>query len=157
MEENELEKKIIDDAFGIGVMLKLLIGIGEAVAGTALVFFGQFIVNNIVIKPAKGEIAEDPHDFVANTIIKIIGEFSASSNIFAAVYLLFHGAVNIFLAVSLLRGKLWAYPAAIAGFGLFISYQLFRYFHTHSILLLAMTLFDIIIVALVWLEFKKAK
>jgi uncharacterized membrane protein len=68
--------------------------------------------------------------------------------------LVFHGAVNIFLAVALLKNKMWAYPWAISGFCLFAIYQIFRYFHTYSLLLLILTIFDIFIISLVWMEYK---
>lgn len=148
------EKKIVDDAFHWGVTIKFLIGLGEAVVGIIFAFFGKFIVNNFIVVLARQEIAENPHDLIANFLIKSAGEFSAGSHIFAVAYLLIHAAVNIFLAVSLLKNKLWAYPTAIVAFGIFIFYQFYRYLHTNSPLLLLFTIFDLFIIVVVWLEYK---
>jgi uncharacterized membrane protein len=104
---------------------------------------------------AQQEILEDPHDFIANLVIKSLDGFSSGSWIFAVFYLLFHGVVNVFLAVNLLKNRIWAYPWAITVFSLFIIYQIFRYLHTHSILLLAFTIFDIFIVFIISLEYYK--
>jgi uncharacterized membrane protein len=39
-------------------------------------------------------------------------------------------------------------------FGGFIAYQLYRYTHTHSLALIALTVFDAIVIWLVWLEWR---
>jgi len=57
----------------------------------------------------------------------------------------------------LLKNKIWAYPLAMAGFGSFTIYQVFRYFHNHSILLLFLILFDILMIAVILLEYKTKK
>ena len=46
---------------------------------------------------------------------------------FAAIYLLSHGVIKVVLVASLFRELLWAYPAAIVVFTLFIVYQLYPY------------------------------
>jgi uncharacterized membrane protein len=43
---------------------------------------------------------------------------------------------------------------ALVVFGLFIVYQLYRYTHTHSIWLLAITGLDIVVIMLTWYEFR---
>ena len=106
---------------------------------------------------AQQEILEDPNDFIANYLIKTANYFASGSHIFAVVYLIFHGLVNISLAIALLKDKIWAFPWATAGFGFFIIYQVFRYFHTYSLLLLFLTVFDILIVLIIFLEYNKKK
>jgi uncharacterized membrane protein len=73
------------------------------------------------------EIAEDPHDFVANHLRHAVGHFSLGSEHFMAIYLLGHGIVKIFVVVALLRNKLWTYPAALIVFGGFVVYQIYRF------------------------------
>ena len=148
-------KKIIDEFFELGVFIKFLIGVSEFLAGVVLAVSKKLIVDNLIMNFAQQEILEDPHDFIANIVIKSLDGFSSGSWIFAVFYLLFHGVVNVFLAVNLLKNRIWAYPWAITVFSLFIIYQIFRYLHTHSILLLAFTIFDIFIVFIISLEYYK--
>jgi uncharacterized membrane protein len=51
----------------------------------------------------------------------------------------------------------WAYPAAIVAFTLFVVYQLYRYSHTHSTALLALSALDAAVIALTWLEYRRLK
>lgn len=61
------------------------------------------------------------------------------------------------LVAGLLREKLWAYPASIVVFGLFIFYQLARFRYTHSVELLLLTVLDVIIILLTWHEYRFLK
>ena len=138
-------------------MIKSIFGFFEILAGIVFAISGRLIVNNLIIALTQQEISEDPNDFFANFLVKAANSFSAGSHIFAVVYLIFHGLINIFLAVALLKNKIWAYPWAMTGFSIFIIYQIFRYFHTHSLLLLFLTIFDIFIVLIIFLEYNSKK
>jgi uncharacterized membrane protein len=65
-----------------------------------------------------------------------------------------HGIVKLFLVVGLLRNKLWAYPAAIVVFVLFIAYQLYRLSSAPSPLLVLLTVFDVVVIGLTWHEYR---
>ena len=103
------------------------------------------------------EFLEDPRDYVANIAQHYLPYFSDHSQSFAAFYLLSHGIIKIFLAIGLLRNRLWAYPAAIVFFILFILYQVYRYTYTQSSFLILLTVFDLIVVGLTWHEYKIVK
>lgn len=152
-----IKKKIIDRTFEIVVFVKSFFGFFEILAGVMLAFSGRLQVNNLIIYLTKEEITQEPNDFFANSTISFFDKFSSGSHVFAVVYLIFHGVINLFLVVALIKNKIWAYPCAILGFGLFIFYQIYRYFHTLSISLLMLTLFDIFIVWIIYLEFKEKK
>jgi uncharacterized membrane protein len=80
--------------------------------------------------------------------------FSVSDRHFYAFYLLSHGLIKIFLVAGLLRNKLWAYPAALVVMSLFILYQLYRYTYTQSFGLIVLSVFDIVVIALIWHEYR---
>lgn len=147
-------KKSLDEIFEIGILIKSFFGFFEILGGFIFAVSGNFIVNDLIINFAQQEIADDPNDFFANYLIKLAGGFSSDTHLFAVIYLILHGIVNMFLAIALLKNKMWAYSWAIAGFSLFIIYQIYRYFHTYSLILLVLTLFDIFIVLLIFLEYK---
>lgn len=151
------EGKIIDKIFESVVLIKALFGFFEMAAGILFAFSGQKIVDNFIISMAQEEIAEDPNDLIANYLINLANEFSLNTQIFAVAYLIFHGVVNLFLAVSLLKNRVNDYPWAIGFFGAFIFYQVYRFFHNYSLVLLALTIFDIFIVSIIWIEYRRRK
>ena len=67
------------------------------------------------------------------------------------------GLVKMGLVAGLLREKLWAYPVALAVLGLFFCYQMYRLAHTHSSGLGFFSLLDLIILVLIWREYKSLK
>ena len=58
---------------------------------------------------------------------------------------------------ALFRKYLWAYPLAIIAFALFLAYQLYRYSHTHSIWLVALSALDLFVIAITWLEYRRVR
>jgi uncharacterized membrane protein len=95
------------------------------------------------------------NDIIANFLLKTSREFSVASQYFGVLYLLAHGIVKLFLFMMLRQKKLWAYPLTIVFLVLFIGYQIYRYTYSKSIWLVALTIFDIIMVFLTWLEYKR--
>jgi len=148
-------KKIIDKIFKWGIFTKSVFGFFEILGGILFFISDKFITNNFIIYLAQQEIAEDSDDLIANFIMKSANSLANGSQFFAVFYLLFHGAVNIFLAISLFKNKLWAYPSSIGLFGVFVIYQIYRYFHTFSLVLLFLALFDTFIILVIWLEYKR--
>ena len=56
--------------------------------------------------------------------------------------------------MSLFRERLWAFPLALFVLAVFVAYQLHRFGRTHSIVLLMLTLLDVVVMALIWREFR---
>jgi uncharacterized membrane protein len=73
---------------------------------------------------------------------------------FAGIYLIAVGLINMVLSIGLLTGALWSYPAALAALAVLMSYQLYRYTHTHAIALILLTIFDAGVWLLVWQEYR---
>jgi uncharacterized membrane protein len=61
---------------------------------------------------------------------------------------------KLLLVVGLLRGKLWSYPASLVALGAFMAYQVYRYSYTYSAGLLVLTVFDAIVMVLIWHEWR---
>ena len=76
---------------------------------------------------------------------------------FGAVYLLWHGLVKAVLVAGLLLKQRWAYPTAILAFVLFVIYQLYRYTFTHAPELIYLSVLDVIVIALTWLEYQRLR
>lgn len=147
-------EKNIHLIFEVSLWLKGLFALSEIIAGIAGYFVSQQFLLSIVLWVTKEEFAEDPHDLVANFLLRAVENLSVNTQKFVAVYLLAHGVIKLWLIVGLLRRELWYYPVAITVFALFIVYQLYRYTFTHSIWLLAITVLDILVIALTWHEYR---
>jgi uncharacterized membrane protein len=152
-----LTEKRFRQLFRIGIFLKAVDGVLEFAGGILLLLISKESLNQIVTFLTQHELSEDPNDLVANYLIHAVHHLSASTKQFGALYLLFHGAVKIFLVVGLFRDKLWAYPSAMVFLVAFIGYQLYRYSLTHSVALILLTAFDVLIVFLIWHEYRYLK
>jgi uncharacterized membrane protein len=149
--------KILHKAFEIGILLKALNGLFEMAGGILLFWVNPTTLNRIVILLTQSELSEDPKDLIANFLIKTAQEFSFSTQLFGIFYLLSHGIIKIFLVTSLWQRRLWAYPAAIIFFSAFCIYQIYRYHFTHSIWLIFLTVLDIFVIVLTWIEYHRLK
>ncbi|TMB72624.1 MAG: DUF2127 domain-containing protein, partial [Deltaproteobacteria bacterium] len=96
-------------------------------------------------------------DWFATTLRHLVHNLSSDTKLFVSAYLVAHGLIKVFLVASLLRKKLWAYPTALWFLGIFLLYQLYRFSHTHSLGLLALSAFDLFVASLVWREYRSQK
>lgn len=140
--------------FRWSVSLKGLNALLELVGGIGLLLVTPDFILRAVAFLTQDELAEDPKDFVATTLLHAAQQLSVTTELFMALYLLVHGIVKGLLVVALLRHLLWAYPLSIVVFGLFILYQLYRFTLTHSFGLIALSLFDVVVIAMIWLEYR---
>ncbi len=126
----------------------------ECIGGLLFVFMSTATIARVVNAVTQEELIEDPHDFVANRLLQIAGNLSVSTEHFYAFYLLSHGLVKTLLVVGLLKNELWAYPVSLVVLALFVLYQLYRFSYTHGLGLIALTAFDVIVVGLIWHEYR---
>ena len=96
----------------------------------------------------------EPLDAIAHYLLRSVSHLSEGAQLFGFIYLLSHGVIKILLVVSLWNRKLWAYPAAIVFFILFVIYQLYRYSVSHSAWMLLLSALDAAIVFLTWTEYR---
>jgi uncharacterized membrane protein len=149
--------ELLHESFLVTLVLKGGLSALEVLGGVLLLFVPPTMINHLVRVLTQHELSEDPNDFLFRHLVLWSQHFSVSSQIFAAVYLLSHGLVKLFIVASLWKRKLWAYPAGIVFFLVFIVYQVYRYQHTHSIGLIVLTVFDIILIYLTWVEYRRVQ
>jgi uncharacterized membrane protein len=148
---------LLDRSFEIGIILKGLDGILEVVGGLLLLVVTPATINHVVTSLTQHELSRDPHDFIASHLLHASQGLTGSGALFAAIYLLSHGAVKIVLVAALLRNKLWAYPWTIAFLVVFIGYQTYRMTFKPTLGLAALTIFDIVVVWLTVREYRKQR
>lgn len=148
---------VLDRTFLISLILKGLDGVLELICGIALLIVTPEQIAAVVQALTHNELSEDPHDFIANWLVRYANSLDVSTTAFGAAYLLVHGVVKVFLVVAVLQGKLWAYPWLIGFLVLFIGYQGFELIVHFSWGLLLLTAFDIFIVILTVREYRLRK
>src|SRR5260370_32651073 len=139
--------------FEISVLLKGLHALLELVGGLFLLFVSTGTIVRALTWLTQDELVEDPHDIIARYFIHAGEQLSAGKQ-FASLYLLSHGIIKLALVIGLLKNKLWAYPWSISVLGLFMIYQVYRYTYTHAIGLSLLQLFDVVVLWLIWHEYR---
>ncbi|HVJ40461.1 MAG TPA: DUF2127 domain-containing protein [Dongiaceae bacterium] len=140
--------------FNVMVILKGVNGLLELGGGLALLLFQAGAIDGLVHALTASELAEDPTDPIANTLNQWAEHLGHETQVLAAAYLLFHGIVKLCLAGLLLRGKIWAYPAAVTFFAIFIAYMLFRLSRNWSWPLSGLVVFDLLTVTVILLDWR---
>ena len=141
--------------FDISVISKGVDGALETIGGVLLFFMSSSQIHTVVRVLTQHELSEDPHDLVATYLLNSTQTLTHGAQAFAGIYLLWHGIVKVALVTLLLLKRRWAYPTAIFAFVLFLAYQLYRYSHTHSPELLVLSVLDVVVIGLTWLEYKR--
>jgi uncharacterized membrane protein len=150
-------KNWLDRLFEIGIIGKGLNGVAELVGGLLLLLLTPSRIHHLVASLTQGELSEDPHDFVASHLLHTANGLTGQAVLFGAIYLLAHGTVKVVLVIALLLNKLWAYPWMIIVLVLFIGYQLYRIVLHPTAGLIALTVFDVLIVALTWRKYRQQR
>jgi uncharacterized membrane protein len=150
---NQRRRRIAHVLFRISVAIKGLDGVLETLGGALLLFVDPVQIHSLVRALTEHELSEDPRDLVANYLRNSSRHLSGGTQTFAAAYLLWHGVVKVTLVAALLLRRRWAYPTAILAFFLFLVYQMYRYSHTHAPELLLLSILDVFVIGLTWLEY----
>lgn len=150
------QQTVLHYLFVLGVSLKFLDGLLEVIGGVFLFFSTPQSLNKLAATLLTSELLEDPKDLVANTLLHAAQRLSANAQVFAAVYLLVHGIVKVGLVIALWKKKLWAYPLAGVLLVLFTVYQVYLFSHSGSLFQLSLTVVDVVILLLLWSEYKRA-
>jgi uncharacterized membrane protein len=137
--------------------IKGVAGIVEMIGGLLFLFIPQANLNTFVVLLTAPELAEDPTDQVALLLQRTVHELAADTKLFASGYLIIHGLIKVFLVAGLLRRRLWSYSVSLLFLMLFIVYQCYRFFFTHSLWLIVLTIIDLVVAFLIWREYQARK
>src|SRR5580765_39948 len=135
-----------DKVFHFSLYLKALNGLLEIAGGILLLLVSPQQIEHWARSLTQGELSNDPHDFIANHILKTAHNVSGATLTYGAIYLLIHGIAKLFVIIEVLRDKLWAYPALIILLGLFVIYQTYQMIEEFNAGLLILTIFDLVII-----------
>ncbi len=120
----------------------------------AIFFVPLAPITDLVTRLAQSELLEEPGDFIATHSLALAQQFALTGSTFIALYLLARGGIKLLLIIALLKNQLWAYPSSLVVLGLFVIYQLYQIFLTTSIFIIALTIFDLVVMWFIWREYK---
>jgi len=147
----------MDLIFLVGVLFKGIDGLVELIGGAVLLFVTPSQLAGAAHAVTANELAEDPHDIVANLLVHGVASLGSAGVGFLALYLLLHGVVKLAIVVALLLGSRKIYPWAIAGLIAFLIFQVYELFVGPTIGLVLLSAFDLVIVALTWREWRHGR
>ncbi len=152
--ESPKQEKEIYLFFRLSVLIKGAISLLEIVAGVLVLFISPTFVTNLVVTLTQDDLAQDPNDFIATHLLHLAQQFTLTGTTFISFYLLSRGLIKFGLVFALLKNKLWAYPSSLAVLGLFIIYQVYQIITTHSLVITALTVFDLVVMYFIWKEWR---
>jgi uncharacterized membrane protein len=140
--------------FRVGVLLKAVDAVLELAGGVLILVLGPAELHRAVFALTAHDLSNDPGDVVALALRHAVVKLDLNAAVFAGIYLLLHGVVKLLLVAGLLRGTRWVFPVTLWCLGIFVAYQLYRYSHTGSLLLLALSVVDLLVMWVVWREYR---
>ena len=152
-----MKERVLDLVFLIGVLFKGIDGLVELVGGVLLLFVAPAQLIGLAGSLTAAELAEDPHDLLANLLLNGVAHLGSGGKTFLAAYLLLHGVVKLAIVVALLIGSRRIYPWAMAALGLFLIFQIYEMFTQPSVGVAVLTVFDAVIIWLTWREWRRGR
>jgi uncharacterized membrane protein len=149
--------KIFHKGFKLGILMKAIDGALEVIGGVLLLFLSPVRLGRVIGWLTQHELSEDPKDIVANFLIRLGSKFTIGTQYFGVFYLVSHGTVKLVLVLLLWRRKVWAYPVTMIALSLFVAYQSYRYTLYHSTGLIFLTLLDVLVILLTFIEYKRIR
>jgi len=145
-------KTLLDKTYEIGLIIKGIDGTFEVLSGILVLLATPAIVHDVTNGIVNFFLNDDRGGLIAHYVIKEGAQLAKGHNLYVAAFLLTHGGVKLFLVVSLLLNKLWAYPWALGILGLFAVYQAYLFIVKPSIILAFLTVLDVAIIYLIYRE-----
>lgn len=148
---------VLDLVFLLGVTFKAIDGLGEILIGIPLLFITPAGVTGAVQHLTARELAEDPHDLIANLLVHGVNHLAGSDLRLLGIYFLVHGIVKVAIVVAIIVGAVRVYPWAIAALTALTIFQIVELALKPSIGIALLTVLDIIIIALTWREWRERR
>ncbi len=145
---------LLHESYLVSLGIQATIGASQLVGAVLLLVAEQTGWMKHLAQITGHDLARAAPDPFAHALIQALHDFSVNRETFWSIYLFGHGVLNLSVVVALLAKKPWAHPASMAVLTGFVIYQLERFWLTHAPVLVALSLFDLVVIALVWREWR---
>jgi uncharacterized membrane protein len=150
-------ESILDKVFEGGIIIKGVSGALEFLAGLLLVLVKPASLTGFLAFLTQREVAEDPHDRLANFVLHSADHFNSGVKVYAVAYLWIHAVIKLVAVIGILRNKLWAYPFSLITLSLLVVFQVYSMVVRFSLGMLLLTVFDLLIIGLIRREYAKVR
>lgn len=149
--ESPAEERTVYELFKWSLLLKGFISVAEVLAGIVLLLIPDVYIISTV-QTVGLWISGHADSAITLHVVGELAAFGAGTALFVAFYLLSRGLIKFALIWALLKNVLWAYPASLVVLGAFLVYQAYEIFVRGSFFVIAISVFDIIVMYLIWRE-----
>ncbi len=149
--------RLLHDSYLVGLTVQGLIGATQLFFATVLqiaIWAGWLDKLAHFTGRLLARRAEDP---LADWLMATAHDLSVGHDMFWSIYLFGHGVLNLGVVVALLAKKHWAHPVSILVLAGFVGYQMYRYTLSHSPVMIGLSAFDVVVIALVWREWRQIR
>jgi uncharacterized membrane protein len=140
--------------FEIGIWWKGIDGVLEVLGGFFVYFESTQNLSQWLVFLTQYEWS-DPQGVIPAFLLRLAASLSHHGQTVAAVYLWGHGAIKVGLVLGLLTGRRALYPWAMLFLAIFCFYQFSQFWKTGSAGYLIVTLLDLAVIPLVYLEYRR--
>lgn len=144
--------------FVVSMWWRILYGILRIIFGITLLNVVGLPLADVLRTLMSHELVEGPHDIlfaIGSHLLGLLATHPLYISYFIAIYFIFWGTMDVVLSHNLLKHRLWTFPVSFAVIGLFMLYEVIRFTHTHSLILLGVLIIDAGILLLIGREYKK--
>ncbi len=139
-------------AFRIGLLVQLCLGLAQLASGLVLLLAPDGSILALVDWLTRNEIVEDPNSMFVAMLRGWARGLTLESETFYSIYLVGHGALNLFAATAMLRHWRGAYPLSMSVLGVFMVAQVWEYFHVFDPILVLLTAIDVAVIIVITIE-----
>ncbi len=140
--------------FDVALVLKAIDGTIE-MASAVIIFLYPRLLLRLADLATAGELSEDPRDLVARIIRELGHALTVNGHLLIALYLFVHGLIKVLLVAGIFAGKRIAYPLFITALAFFSTYEAYRGLVQRDTLLLALAVFDLLLLVLTAYEYRR--
>lgn len=146
-----------ENFFVMSMQWRIGYGILRIIFGLALLKVVKTPFLDILNALINHELGQDPNDFLYLSTSHLLTKHPLEVTYFLSFYFIFWGIIDIVLSHQLIKHRLWAFPLSMFLIGSFVLYEILRFAHNHSLVLLFIIFIDIGILWLIKDEYKKLK
>lgn len=140
--------------FEAGVIIKIFDAATEIISGAFLALVTRAEIRTFVISLTSRAFPNLPVNILWDSLNQTFSLLGNYSQAFWAAIFLAHGIVKLFLAIGLIKDKLWTYPTSVVAFSLFAAYQIWQIATQPSLLLALVTAYDVALIFLIVHEYR---
>ncbi|OLR89655.1 DUF2127 domain-containing protein [Actinokineospora bangkokensis] len=144
--------------FRLAVVLKGADGVVQLLGALVLIAVPPSLITGAANAVITRDLLGDHNGTLAHHLSRAAADFAdGSTRTFAICYLLLHAVVKLGLVVALWREVVAAFPVACVVLLAFVAYEVARAVRTGSVGLAVFGALDLLVVALVWREFRRLR